>query len=166
MSLIKDKLIRHKSVESFERVLETKLDGALNLLRLVRVGMAVSSNSAAALFLRSQDASATWASRITPRPMSILNKLAALAGSSLAGSCRVAHLGTLVEAWAWCRQLESHLNSNGLGMISPESGGSLLINELRHGRKGDVEVIYSGELGTLELPIPAEAVPEPAEAFS
>ena len=34
--LIKDKLIRQKSVESFDRVLETKLDGALNLIRLVR----------------------------------------------------------------------------------------------------------------------------------
>ena len=34
--LIKDKLIRHKSVESFDRVLGTKLDGALNLIRLVR----------------------------------------------------------------------------------------------------------------------------------
>ena len=31
--LIKDKLIRQKSVESFDRVLETKLDGALNLIR-------------------------------------------------------------------------------------------------------------------------------------
>jgi len=51
-------------------------------------------------------------------------------------------------------------------MISPEWGGSLLINELRHGRKGDVEVIYSGDLGTLELPIPLELVPEPAGAFS
>ena len=34
--LIKDKLIRQKTVESFDRVLETKLDGALNLIRLTR----------------------------------------------------------------------------------------------------------------------------------
>ena len=53
-------------------------------------------------------------------------------------------------------QLESHLGSRGLGMISPEAGGSLLVDELRHGRKGDVEVIYSGELGTLEQPILGE----------
>ena len=63
-------------------------------------------------------------------------------------------------------QLESHLGSRGLGMISPESGGSLLTNELRFGRKGDVEVIYSGELGILELPIPVEPVAERVEAFS
>jgi hypothetical protein len=63
-------------------------------------------------------------------------------------------------------QLESHLGNRGLGMISPESGGSLLVNELRHGRKGNVEVIYSGELGTLEQPITTDSVREPAEAFS
>ncbi len=34
--LIKDKLIRQKTVESFDRVLETKLYGALNLIRLVQ----------------------------------------------------------------------------------------------------------------------------------
>src|SRR5262249_47806631 len=34
--LIKDKLIREKSVDSFDRVLGTKFEGALNLVRLVR----------------------------------------------------------------------------------------------------------------------------------
>ena len=62
-------------------------------------------------------------------------------------------------------ELESHLGRRGLGMISSEAGGSLLIDELRHGRKGDVEVIYSGKLGTLEQPI-LLAAPECAEAFS
>ena len=50
-------------------------------------------------------------------------------------------------------QLESHLGRRGLGMIAPEVGRGLLIEELRYGRKGDVEVIYTGELGTLEQPI-------------
>src|SRR5262249_37370784 len=34
--LIKDKLIREKTLDSFDRVLGTKVEGALNLLRLVR----------------------------------------------------------------------------------------------------------------------------------
>jgi hypothetical protein len=63
-------------------------------------------------------------------------------------------------------QLESHLGRRGLGMIAPEVGRSLLIDELRHGKKGDVEVIYTGELGTLEQPIMYDAAPEPAEAVS
>jgi hypothetical protein len=51
-------------------------------------------------------------------------------------------------------------------MISPDSGGSLLTNELRFGRKGDVEVIYSGELGILEQPIAVESAADPVETFS
>ena len=39
-------------------------------------------------------------------------------------------------------------------MIAPEVGRTLLIDELRFGRKGDVEVIYTGGLGTLEDPLP------------
>ena len=63
-------------------------------------------------------------------------------------------------------QLEGHLGRRGLGMIAPEVGRTLLLDELRFGRKGDVEVIYTGGLGTLEEPLPigsaeplAEAVP-------
>ena len=41
-------------------------------------------------------------------------------------------------------------------MISPDEGPSLLVDELRYGQKGDVEVILSGKLGTLEEPIALE----------
>ncbi len=159
--LIKDKLIRHKSVESFDRVLETKLDGALNLLRLVRgdtLKFTALFSSIAGRFGNVGQSDYAAANEI-------LNKLALWLDCRWPG--RVVSL--IWGPWSgvgMVSQLESHLGSRGLGMIAPESGGSLLINELRHGRKGDVEVIYSGELGTLELPIPAESVPEPAEAFS
>ena len=63
-------------------------------------------------------------------------------------------------------QLESHLGRQGLGMISPEVGRALLIDELRYGRKGDVEVIYTGELGTLEEPIAWETAAGRLEAVS
>ncbi len=65
-------------------------------------------------------------------------------------------------------ELEGHLGRRGLGMISPEQGSSLFCNELRYGRKGDVELVYSGELGTLEQPIVRAPLgrPLPAEAFS
>jgi hypothetical protein len=56
-------------------------------------------------------------------------------------------------------QLESHLGRRGLGMIAPEVGRTLLADELRYGRKGDVEVIYTGGLGTLEHPLPCESEP-------
>ena len=62
-------------------------------------------------------------------------------------------------------QLEGHLVRRGLGMISPEVGPTLLIDELRHGRKGDVEVLYTGGLGTLEQPIRTEPAAPRVEAI-
>jgi NAD(P)-dependent dehydrogenase (short-subunit alcohol dehydrogenase family) len=159
--LIKDKLIRQKSVESFDRVLETKLDGALNLIRLVRGD----SLKFTALFSSIAGRFGNVGQSDYAAANEILNKLAHWLDRRWSG--RVVSL--IWGPWSgvgMVSQLESHLGSRGLGMISPESGGSLLTNELRFGRKGDVEVIYSGELGILELPIPVEPVAERVEAFS
>ena len=159
--LIKDKLIRQKSVESFDRVLETKLDGALNLIRLVRGD----SLKFTALFSSIAGRFGNVGQSDYAAANEILNKLAHWLDRRWRG--RVVSL--IWGPWSgvgMVSQLESHLGSRGLGMISPESGGSLLLNELRYGRKGDVEVIYSGELGMLELPLPLEAIPEQVEAFS
>jgi NAD(P)-dependent dehydrogenase (short-subunit alcohol dehydrogenase family) len=159
--LIKDKLIRHKSVESFDRVLETKLAGALNLVRLVRgdaLKFTVLFSSIAGRFGNVGQSDYAAANEI-------LNKLAHWLDRRSPG--RVVSL--IWGPWSgvgMVSQLESHLGRRGLGMISPELGGSLLIDELRHGCKGDVEVIYSGELGTLEQPIPVESALEPVEAVS
>jgi NAD(P)-dependent dehydrogenase (short-subunit alcohol dehydrogenase family) len=159
--LIKDKLIRQKSVESFDRVLETKLDGALNLIRLLR-GDALKFT---ALFSSIAGRFGNVGQSDYAAANEVLNKLAHWLDRRWPG--RVVSL--IWGPWSgvgMVSQLESHLGNRGLGMISPESGGSLLVNELRHGRKGNVEVIYSGELGTLEQPITTDSVREPAEAFS
>jgi acyl transferase domain-containing protein/NAD(P)H-dependent flavin oxidoreductase YrpB (nitropropane dioxygenase family) len=159
--LIRDKLIRHKSVESFDRVLETKLNGALNLIRTVRgdaLKFTAFFSSIAGRFGNVGQSDYAAANEM-------LNKLAHWLDRRWPG--RV--VSVIWGPWSgvgMVSQLEGHLANRGLGMISPESGGSLLINELRHGRKGTVEVIYSGELGNLEQPIVGESVPEPAEAFS
>ena len=159
--LIKDKLIRQKSVESFDRVLETKLDGALNLIRLLRgdaLKFTALYSSIAGRFGNVGQSDYAAANEI-------LNKLAHWLDRRWPG--RVVSL--IWGPWSgvgMVAELESHLGRRGLGMISSEAGGSLLIDELRHGRKGDVEVIYSGKLGTLEQPILFAAAPECAEAFS
>ncbi len=159
--LIKDKLIRHKTVESFDRVLGTKLDGALNLVRLVRpeaLKFAVLFSSIAGRFGNVGQSDYAAANEI-------LNKLALWLDRRW--PCRV--VSAIWGPWSgvgMVSQLESHLGRRGLGMIAPEVGRGLLIEELRYGRKGDVEVIYTGELGTLEQPIVCEAAPEPAEAVS
>jgi acyl transferase domain-containing protein len=159
--LIKDKLIRHKTVESFDRVLGTKLDGALNLVRLVvpdALKFAVLFSSIAGRFGNVGQSDYAAANEI-------LNKLALWLDRRW--PCRV--VSAIWGPWSgvgMVSQLESHLGRRGLGMIAPEVGRSLLIDELRYGKKGDVEVIYTGELGTLEQPIVCEAAPEPVGAVS
>ena len=58
-------------------------------------------------------------------------------------------------------ELEDHLGRRGLGMIAPEAGAAALIDELRRGRKGDVEILIAGALGGLDGPLPV-AEPDPA----
>jgi hypothetical protein len=48
--------------------------------------------------------------------------------------------------------LEGHLGRRGLAMIPPEIGRACLVDELIHGRKGEVEVIVAGSLGSMEDP--------------
>jgi acyl transferase domain-containing protein/NAD(P)H-dependent flavin oxidoreductase YrpB (nitropropane dioxygenase family) len=159
--LIKDKLIRHKSVESFDRVLETKLDGALNLIRLLRPD----ALKFTALFSSIAGRFGNVGQSDYAAANEMLNKLAHWLDRRWPG--RVVSL--IWGPWSgvgMVSQLEDHLGRRGLGLIAPEVGSSLLLDELRHGRKGDVEVIYSGELGTLEQPIPAQMAAEPAEAVS
>ena len=96
--LIKDKLIRHKSVESFDRVLETKLDGALNLIRLVR-GDALKFT---ALFSSIAGRFGNVGQSDYAAANEILNKLAHwLDRRWPGGSCRSS--GARGRAWAWFR---------------------------------------------------------------
>ena len=50
-------------------------------------------------------------------------------------------------------ELERHLGAQGLGMLAPEAGVAALMDELSRGRKGEVEVVLAGELGTLDAPM-------------
>jgi acyl transferase domain-containing protein/NAD(P)H-dependent flavin oxidoreductase YrpB (nitropropane dioxygenase family)/acyl carrier protein len=159
--LIKDKLIRHKTLESFDRVLGTKLDGALNLIRLVRPD----SLKFTALFSSIAGRFGNVGQSDYAAANEVLNKLAHWLDLRWPG--RV--LSVVWGPWSgvgMVSQLESHLGRQGLGMIAPEVGRSLLIDELRYGRKGDVEVIYTGELGTLEQPLACETAAECLEAVS
>jgi acyl transferase domain-containing protein len=157
--LIKDKLIREKTLESFDRVLGTKLDGALNLLRLVRpeaLKFTAMFSSIAGRFGNVGQSDYASANEI-------LNKLAHWLDRRWPG--RV--VSVIWGPWSgvgMVSQLERHLGRRGLGMISPEVGRTLLVDELRHGRKGDVEILYSGGLGTLEEPLPCELVSPAPEA--
>ncbi len=149
--LIKDKLIREKTPESFDRVLGTKVDGALNLIRLVRP----EALKFTALFSSIAGRFGNVGQSDYAAANEVLNKLAQWLDRRWPG--RV--VSVIWGPWSgvgMVSQLEGHLGRRGLGMIAPEVGRTLLVDELRFGRKGDVEVIYTGGLGTLEEPLPVE----------
>ncbi len=46
--------------------------------------------------------------------------------------------------------LERHLGRRGLTMIAPEEGRTRLLDEILKGRKGEVEVVIAGDMGSLD----------------
>jgi malonyl CoA-acyl carrier protein transacylase/NAD(P)-dependent dehydrogenase (short-subunit alcohol dehydrogenase family)/acyl carrier protein len=142
--VIQDKLLRDKSPESFDRVVGTKLDGALALARLVdpsALRFAAFFSSVAGRFGNRGQADYAAAN-------DALNKLAVWLDRRWPG--RVVSM--IWGPWSgvgMVSDLEGHLGRRGLGMIAPEEGRSRLVDELTRGRKGDVEVIVAGELGNL-----------------
>ena len=143
--VIQDKLLRDKTPGSFDRVLGTKVEGALTLARLVdpdSLRFAAFFSSVAGRFGNRGQADYAAANEA-------LNKLAAWLDRRW--PCRVVSM--IWGPWSgvgMVSDLEGHLGRRGLGMIPPEVGRSRLADELRLGRKGDVEVIVAGDLGPLE----------------
>jgi NAD(P)-dependent dehydrogenase (short-subunit alcohol dehydrogenase family) len=147
--MIKDKLIRDKTIDAFDDVLGTKLEGALNVLGLVRPEALQFTAMFSSIAGRYGNVGQTDYAAANES----LSKLAQWLDARWPG--RVVSL--IWGPWSgvgMVSQLEDHLGRRGLGMIAPEMGRSLLLDELRFGKKGQVEVIYSGGLGTLEDPLP------------
>ena len=150
--VIHDKLLRDKTPESFDRVVGTKLDGALTLARLVEpdsLKFAAFFSSVAGRFGNRGQADYAAAN-------DVLNKLALWLDRRWAG--RVVSM--IWGPWSgvgMVSDLEGHLGRQGFGMIDPADGRTRLGDELVSGRKGDVEVIVAGELGSLVEEEAAEA---------
>lgn len=153
--VIQDKLLRDKTPESFDRVVSTKLKGALTLASLLDhepPKFAAFFSSVAGRFGNKGQSDYAAAN-------DALNKFAIWLDRRWAG--RVVSL--IWGPWSgvgMVSDLEAHLGRRGLGMIPPEEGRSRLVDELRLGRKGDVEVIIAGDLGALIQP----TGPQPAPA--
>ena len=114
--LIKDKLIREKTPESFDRVLGTKVDGALNLIRLVRP----EALKFTALFSSIAGRFGNVGQSDYAAANEVLNKLARWLDRRWPG--RV--VSVIWGPWSgvgMVSQLEGHLGRRGLGMIAPRS---------------------------------------------
>ncbi|MBV8609056.1 MAG: SDR family NAD(P)-dependent oxidoreductase, partial [Singulisphaera sp.] len=145
--VIQDKLLRDKTPESFDRVLGTKVEGALTLARLVApesLRFAAFFSSVAGRFGNRGQADYAAANEA-------LNKLAIWLDRRWPG--RVVSM--IWGPWSgvgMVSDLEDHLGRRGLGMIVPELGALRLADELSRGTGGDVEVVVAGDLGSLEDP--------------
>ncbi len=146
--VIQDKLLRDKTVESFDRVLGTKIEGALNLARHIdpaSLRFAAFFSSIAGRFGNRGQADYSAANET-------LNKLAVWLDQRWPG--RVVSL--IWGPWSgigMVSEIEQHLVQRGLDLIPPGRGSSLLVDELRLGGKGDVEILLAGRLGQLETPL-------------
>jgi NAD(P)-dependent dehydrogenase (short-subunit alcohol dehydrogenase family) len=145
--IIHDRWLRDKAPESFDRVFGTKVEGALGLAGLLdgdALRFATFFSSVAGRFGNQGQADYAAANES-------LNKLALWLDQRWAA--RV--LSVIWGPWSgvgMVSDLEGHLGRQGLGMITPEVGAARLADELEFGRKGDVEVIIAGELGTMIAP--------------
>jgi NAD(P)-dependent dehydrogenase (short-subunit alcohol dehydrogenase family)/acyl carrier protein len=152
--VIQDKLLRDKTPESFDRVVGTKLEGALNLARLVdpaSLRFTAFFSSVAGRFGNQGQADYAAAN-------DALNKLAIWLDRRWGG--RVVSM--IWGPWSgvgMVSDLEGHLGRRGLGMIAPEEGRSRLAEELLAGTKGDVEVIVASDLGGLASKVEAALQP-------
>jgi acyl transferase domain-containing protein/NAD(P)H-dependent flavin oxidoreductase YrpB (nitropropane dioxygenase family)/NAD(P)-dependent dehydrogenase (short-subunit alcohol dehydrogenase family) len=142
--VIHDKLVRDKTPESFDRVIDTKLGGALALARLIdpaHLRFAAFFSSVAGRFGNRGQADYAAANEA-------INKLALWLDRRW--PCRVVSM--IWGPWSgvgMVSELERHLGRQGLSLLDPAQGRTRLSDELRLGTKGDVEVIVAGALGAL-----------------
>lgn len=146
--VIHDKLLRDKTPESFDRVLGTKLGGALNLARLLRpelLRFAAFFSSIAGRF--GNEGQSDYAAANDG-----LNKLAVWLDRRWPARVVAVNWGPW-SGLGMVSELEGHLGRRGLGMVSPDLGTAAFADELQYGRKGDVEVVIAGSLGPLADPL-------------
>jgi NAD(P)-dependent dehydrogenase (short-subunit alcohol dehydrogenase family) len=154
--VIHDKLLRDNTLESFDRDFGTKIDGALNLARLLRpdpLRFAALFSSIAGRFGNEGQSDYAAAN-------DALNKLAVWLDRRLPGRVVAVNWGPW-SGVGMVSDLEGHLGRRGLGMIPPEVGREVMADEILFGRKGDVEVVVAGDLGSLNEPLPVPSGESP-----
>ncbi|HEY1064643.1 MAG TPA: SDR family NAD(P)-dependent oxidoreductase [Pirellulales bacterium] len=150
--VIDDKLVRDKTPESFDKVFETKVYGAYNLLSVLDPAK-----------LKFVMLFASIASRYGNRGQSdyaaaneILSKLACQLDRTIPGRA-------VSIAWGpWSgvgmvSDLEKHLVARGLKLISPQEGPRFVVEELEFGSKGEPEVIVAGGASAIVSPHKSES---------
>jgi acyl transferase domain-containing protein/NAD(P)H-dependent flavin oxidoreductase YrpB (nitropropane dioxygenase family)/NADP-dependent 3-hydroxy acid dehydrogenase YdfG len=135
--VIEDKLIRDKVPESFDRVIRTKVDGAVTLARVLRpaeLKFLVYFSSISGRFGNRGQADYAAAS-------DILNKLADWLDRRWPGRIVSFNWGPWQSVGMASADVQRQFAERGVGLIPVADGCQILLDELRYGRKGDVEVV-------------------------
>jgi NAD(P)-dependent dehydrogenase (short-subunit alcohol dehydrogenase family) len=135
--VLEDKLLRHKTPESFERVFATKVAGARTLAERLRrdVRFVVLFSSISGAFGNRGQIDYAAAG-------DALDKLAASLSRELPGRVVSIDWGPWSGTGMVSAELEREYARRGIGLIDPERGVEALIAEL-HGGRGDAQVILT-----------------------
>jgi acyl transferase domain-containing protein/NAD(P)H-dependent flavin oxidoreductase YrpB (nitropropane dioxygenase family)/NAD(P)-dependent dehydrogenase (short-subunit alcohol dehydrogenase family) len=142
--VIEDKLIEDKTSGSFDRVFDTKVDGAFILSRVLRADslrFLVLFSSAAGPFGNRGQCDYAAANEV-------LNKLAIYLDKIWPGRIVSINWGPWAKTGMVSPELQRQFAKRGVQLISIPAGRQIFERELRCGRKGEAEVIVAG--GTRE----------------
>nr|WP_145952235.1 type I polyketide synthase [Paludisphaera borealis] len=148
--VIEDRLVKDKSPESFDRVMESKAGSAVVLgarLQLDSLRFLVFFSSVSGRFGNRGQADYAAASEV-------LNKLAQDLDRSSPGRIVSINWGPWLETGMVSPEVQRQFAERGVALIPPALGCRFLLDELRFGHKGDVEVLIGGAEG------PSAAAPE------
>ncbi|MEI6787786.1 MAG: SDR family NAD(P)-dependent oxidoreductase [bacterium] len=151
--LIEDKRVEDKTPESFDRVFDTKADGAFLLsrhLRLDSLKFMVLFSSVAALGNAGQSDYAA--------ANGVLNALARDVDRRMKGRVVALLWGPWQSAGMASEEVLRRFQSMGVQVIPPDAGRRCFVDELQYGRKGDVEVLlgnapYASGAEPVNLPL-------------
>lgn len=134
--ILEDKLIRDKSGESFRRVFATKVASAATLARALRpdVRFVVCFGSIAGVFGNRGQVDYAAAN-------AALGAFARWFNRRIDGRAVCIHWGPWAGAGMVSKELAGEYHRRGIGLIDPEDGVACLLDELRFGRREDVEVV-------------------------
>lgn len=136
--VIEDKLLRQKTRESFDRVFDTKVTGALTIARKLRgdTRAVVFFSSIASAFGSSGQADYAAAN-------DVLDKLAWSLRGRVPGRVVSINWGPWADGGMVSPELQREYARRGLGLIAPDLGVQALIDELSYGSASDAQVILT-----------------------
>ena len=141
--IIEDKLVRDKAPDSFDRVVETKVRGALALagrLRPDSLRFLVFFGSVSGRFGNRGQGDYAAASEV-------LNKLAQDLDRRWPGRVVSINWGPWLTTGMVSPEVHRQFAERQVALIPPDVGCRMLLEELRSGRKGEAEVLIGGSTG-------------------